>query len=51
MIVLGVVLLIIGLVASITILWWIGIALIVLGLVFNLTGRVHAPYGGGRYWY
>lgn len=51
MIVLGVILLIVGLLLSIPILWYIGIALIVIGLLLNLTGRVRAPYGGGRYWY
>jgi hypothetical protein len=51
MIVLGVILLIVGLLISIPVLWYIGIALIVIGLVLNFTGRLHAPYGGGRYWY
>ena len=51
MIVLGAALLIIGLLVSVPVLWYVGIALIVVGLVLNLTGRIHAPYGGGRYWY
>lgn len=51
MIVLGVVLLIVGLLISIPVLWYTGIALIVIGLLLNLTGRIHAPYGDGRYWY
>lgn len=51
MVVLGIVLLILGLLTGVSILWYIGIALIIVGLVLNLTGRVHAPYGGGRYWY
>lgn len=51
MIALGVILLIIGLIVSVPVLWAIGIALIVIGLLLNLTGRIHAPYGGGRYWY
>jgi hypothetical protein len=51
MIVLGAVLLIVGLLVSVPVLWTIGIVLVVIGLLLNLTGRVHAPYGGGRYWY
>lgn len=51
MVVLGIVLLILGLLTGVSILWYIGIALIIVGLVLNLTGRVQAPYGGGRYWY
>jgi hypothetical protein len=51
MIVLGAVLLIVGLLVSVPVLWTIGVVLVVIGLLLNLTGRVHAPYGGGRYWY
>lgn len=47
MVVLGLILLIIGLVASISILWIIGLILIVVGLVANLV-----PIGGTRRrWY
>lgn len=43
MVVLGLILLIIGLVASIAILTWIGIILLIVGLVVNLV-----PIGGTR---
>jgi len=43
MVVLGLILLIIGLVASIAILTWIGIILLVVGIVVNLV-----PIGGTR---
>ena len=47
MVVLGLILLLIGLIASISILTWIGIILIVVGLVLNLV-----PIGGSarRVW-
>jgi hypothetical protein len=47
MVILGVILLIIGLVATIKILWIIGLILIIVGLVLNLV-----PVGGTRRrWY
>jgi len=47
MVILGLILLIIGLIASISILWIIGLVLIVVGLVLNLV-----PVGGTRRrWY
>jgi hypothetical protein len=47
MVILGVILLIIGLIASISILWIIGLVLIVVGLVVNFV-----PVGGARRrWY
>lgn len=47
MVILGLILLIIGLLASISILWVIGLVLIVVGLVLNLV-----PVGGTRRrWY
>jgi hypothetical protein len=47
MVILGLILLIIGLVASINILWIIGLILIIVGLVLNLV-----PVGGSRRrWY
>lgn len=44
MVVLGLVLLVIGWLASISVLLWLGVILLVLGLVLNVTGRA-APYG------
>ena len=47
MIILGLILLIIGLIASISILWIIGLILVIVGLVLNLV-----PVGGTRRrWY
>ncbi|HEX3222242.1 MAG TPA: hypothetical protein VHR35_06690 [Nocardioides sp.] len=47
MVILGLILLIIGLIASISILWIIGLVLIVVGLVLNFV-----PVGGARRrWY
>lgn len=51
MIILGVILLIIGYVASIAILWTIGIILIVIGIVLWILGAVGHAVGGRRhYW-
>ena len=51
MIILGVILLILGLVFSISILWWIGIVLIVVGAIFALLGATGRAVGGRKYWY
>ncbi|MEV6734852.1 MULTISPECIES: DUF6131 family protein [unclassified Streptomyces] len=51
MIVLGVILLIIGFVTGISILWTIGLILVVVGLVLWLLGAVgHAVGGRSHYW-
>ncbi|MCX5113121.1 DUF6131 family protein [Streptomyces sp. NBC_00378] len=51
MIVLGVILLLIGLVAGISILWTIGIVLVVIGAVLWILGAVGHAVGGRRhYW-
>lgn len=51
MIVLGVILLIIGLVAGISILWTIGIILLAIGAVLWVLGAVGHAVGGRRhYW-
>jgi hypothetical protein len=51
MILLGIVLLVIGLFIS-PLLFWIGVALIIIGLVFNIGGVGGPRRGGGRrYWY
>ncbi|MFE0047938.1 DUF6131 family protein [Streptomyces albireticuli] len=51
MIVLGVILLLIGLLAGISILWTIGIVLVVIGLVLWVLGAVGHAVGGRRhYW-
>ena len=51
MIVLGVILLVIGFLAGISILWTIGIALIVIGAILWVLGSVGHAVGGRRhYW-
>jgi uncharacterized membrane protein HdeD (DUF308 family) len=51
MIILGVVLLIIGFIASISILWTIGIILVVVGAVLALVGRTGRKVGGRAHWF
>ncbi len=51
MIVLGVILLLIGLFANISILTTIGIILLVVGLVLVLLGATGRAVGGRKYWY
>ena len=51
MIILGIVLLIIGFVAKIAILWSIGIAVLVIGVILALLGSFGHAVGGRRhYW-
>ncbi|MEU2135106.1 DUF6131 family protein [Streptomyces sp. NPDC018352] len=51
MIILGVILLVIGLVAGISILWTIGIVLVAIGIVLWILGSVGHAVGGRRhYW-
>ena len=50
MIILGVILLIIGLVASIPILWTIGIILVIIGVILALLGMAGRELGGRRHW-
>jgi hypothetical protein len=51
MIVLGAILLILGFVLKISILWTIGIILLIIGAVLWLLGAVGRPVAGRRYWY
>jgi hypothetical protein len=51
MIVLGVILLIIGFVAGISVLWSIGIALVVIGAVLAVLGRAGTKVGGRAHWF
>ncbi|WP_431963782.1 DUF6131 family protein [Actinacidiphila sp. bgisy160] len=51
MVILGIILLIIGFLAGISILWTIGIILVVIGLVLWVLGAVGRGVGGRRhYW-
>ena len=51
MITLGIILLIIGFIASIPVLWTIGIILRVVGLILMAMGSMGRAVGGRRYWY
>jgi hypothetical protein len=51
MIVLGAILLILGFVLHISILWTIGIILLVIGAVFWILGSMGRPVGGRKAWY
>lgn len=51
MIILGVILLIIGWLASISILVTIGIILIVIGVILWILGAMGREIGGRKYWY
>ena len=51
MIILGIILLILGFLLDISILWSIGIILIVIGLIFWILGSMGRAIGGRRYWY
>lgn len=50
-IVLGLVLMIIGFVAGISILWTIGIIVLVIGIIFYILGAMGRPVGGRKVWY
>ena len=51
MIALGVVLLILGFVLKISILWTIGIVVLVIGVIFLILGATGRAVGGRRHWY
>ncbi|WP_197380226.1 hypothetical protein [Mycolicibacterium mengxianglii] len=51
MIVLGAILLILGFVLKISILWTIGIILLVIGAIFWILGAVGRPVGGRKVWF
>jgi hypothetical protein len=51
MIVLGAILLIIGFIADISILWTIGLVLVVVGLVLAVVGRTGRKVGGRAHWF
>jgi hypothetical protein len=50
-IVLGLVLLLIGFVAGISILWTLGIIVLVIGLILFVLGSAGREVGGRKYWY
>jgi fatty-acid desaturase len=51
MTVLGVILLILGFVLKISILWTIGIIVLITGVVFFVLGSLGHAVGGRKYWY
>ena len=51
MIILGIILLIAGFVFKISILWTIGVVLLVIGVVLMLMGRMGRAVGGRRHYY
>ncbi len=51
MIILGVILLVLGFLLHISILWYIGILLIVVGIVFWILGATGRAVGGRKYWF
>ena len=51
MIVLGLILLILGWVLGISILWTIGIIVLIIGIVFLVLGQMGRAVGGRKYWY
>jgi len=51
MIDLGVILLILGFILKISILWTIGIIVLVIGVVFFVLGQLGHAVGGRRYWF
>ncbi|MFC9359505.1 DUF6131 family protein [Rhodococcus sp. NPDC057014] len=51
MIILGLILLVIGFVAGTSILWTIGIILLVIGVILALLGATGRAVGGRRHWF
>ena len=51
MIILGVVLLVIGFITGISVLWTIGLVLVVAGAILALLGGVGRPVAGRPHWY
>jgi len=51
MIILGIILIIIGFIVGIPVLWWIGVVLLVIGLILALLGATGRAVGGRAHWY
>jgi hypothetical protein len=51
MIILGLILLILGWVLGISILWTIGVIVLIIGIVFLVLGQMDRAVGGRKYWY
>ena len=51
MIILGLILLIVGFIAHLSILWTIGIVLLVIGAILAIVGATGRAVGGRKHWY
>jgi len=51
MIILGLILLVLGFLLNISVLWTIGIILVVIGVILWILGATGRAVGGRRYWY
>jgi hypothetical protein len=51
MIILGIILLVVGFVAKISILWTLGIIILVIGAILAIVGATGRLVGGRRHWY
>lgn len=51
MLLLGLLLLLIGWFLGISILWILGVVLLIAGVALLLLGHFHGPVGGRRYWW
>jgi len=51
MVVLGIILLILGFIFHISILWTIGIIVLIIGVVLFIVGATGRSIGGRRYWF
>ena len=51
MIILGLILLVLGWVLGISILWTIGIIVLIIGIVFLVLRQMDRAVGGRKYWY
>lgn len=51
MIILGIILLVVGFIAKVSILWTIGIIILVIGAILAILGLAGREIGGRRHWY
>jgi hypothetical protein len=51
MIVIGLILLILGWLLGISILWTVGLIVLIIGIVFLVLGQMGRAVGGRKYWY
>lgn len=51
MIILGIILIVVGIVVSLPILWWIGVILLAAGAALAILGATGRAIGGRSHWY